>query len=602
MMKKFLRIISMLCVTLLLFPLLPVYAQTELDDLLVKGTITCEKLKLRSIPSDEARTLGTYSKGTEVVVLRNDGTWCEVLLEGNYGYMMSKYLKINTPYTAQGYIYTSNDGKIRNLFSEPDASSVITAKFLGGAGFEVVEITGDWYLVRSGRTVGYIPAEGAEFSQNELEVYTYIGESDPYTLSSFPASFRQEIGSMKGMAGSKGNFTYQVNYPVLALGIADADISSFVRNWIDMAQDDHSAYHRDTQASLHIDYSAEKLDANYAAITVYGTYHIDGLEPVIFTHPVMIDLNTGDIVRGASLFNQSERVLFQLETCFDKIFGHYVEEYCTGINESLLERAILSRDGVELFFQPGEILPIHLGAQHITLPYSRTAEFLALNTPVVKNNTRTIDPTKPMIALTFDDGPSEETLRIVEELEKYNSKGTFCVVGSRLEMYESVLRATVASGQEIACHTWNHKNLTEISSDRARSQITQVNDLVYEMTGYEIKVLRPPYGDNDKKVRSICADLGMYIAHWKLDTQDWVSRNSSKVYKKIIREVENGAIILCHDLYSTTADAVIQAIPELISDGYQLVTVTEMLSFHKDGIIPGTTYSRIDPENIDITK
>lgn len=601
-MKKILRFVALFCTVILLCPAMTALAKTELDDLLTKGTVTCEKLKLRSIPSDEARTLGTYAKGTQVVVLRNDGTWCEVLLDGQYGYMMSKYLKIDTPYTAQGYIYTQNDGKVYNLFEEADVNSAIAAKYLGGAAFEIVEQAGDWYLVRSGRTIGYLPSANTVMADSDLKVFTYIGENDPFTLQKMPSSFRQEIGSMKGMAGSKGSFSYQVNYPVLALGVADADISSFVRNWIDMAQEDHTSHHRDTQASLIIDYSAEKLDKNYATVTVYGTYTVDGLEPVIFAHPLMIDLNTGDTVNGKTLFKSTDRILFQLETCFDEIFGHYVEEYCTGIHEALLERAVLSRDGVELYFQAGEILPIHLGAQHITLPYYRTAEFISLDTPVVSNNTRNIDPSKPMIALTFDDGPSEETLRIVETLEKYDSKGTFCVVGSRLEMYESVLRATVASGQEIACHTWNHKNLTEISSDRARSQITQVNDLVYEMTGYKIRVLRPPYGDNDKKVRSICADLDMYIAHWKLDTQDWVSRNSSKVYKKIVREVENGAIILCHDLYSTTADAVIQAIPELISDGYQLVTVTEMLSFHKDGIIPGTTYSRIDPANIDTTK
>ena len=132
-----------------------------------------------------------------------------------------------------------------------------------------------------------------------------------------------------------------------------------------------------------------------------------------------------------------------------------------------------------------------------------------------------------------------------------------------------------------------------------RSQLTRTNDAVRELTGgYEIKVLRPPYGSTNKTVRTICKELGMVIAHWQVDTLDWRTRSTSKTYRAIMKGAKNGAIVLCHDLYSSTAAAIEKAVPELVAQGYQLVTVSELLSFHKDGAQPGTVYAYLDPENI----
>ncbi len=88
------------------------------------------------------------------------------------------------------------------------------------------------------------------------------------------------------------------------------------------------------------------------------------------------------------------------------------------------------------------------------------------------------------------------------------------------------------------------------------------------------------------------------ITRWQIDTKDWSSRNTSKVYKAIMNGAGNGEIILCHDLYPTTAAAVEKAIPDLIEKGYQLVTVSELLSFHKDGPVPGKVYNWVDPKNM----
>ena len=96
---------------------------------------------------------------------------------------------------------------------------------------------------------------------------------------------------------------------------------------------------------------------------------------------------------------------------------------------------------------------------------------------------RVIDPTKPMIALTFDDGPSEYTQRILDTLEKYGCHATFCMVGNRMGQNAEAVAAVVASGNDIATHTWSHENLKELSSARAKRALTNGIDKIPEMTG-----------------------------------------------------------------------------------------------------------------------
>ena len=151
-------------------------------------------------------------------------------------------------------------------------------------------------------------------------------------------------------------------------------------------------------------------------------------------------------------------------------------------------------------------------------------------------------------------------------------------------------------------------DLTEVVkaavASKGKGQIAPYNEAEIDLHDKEAveKLLRPPYGNQNATLRSVCKDLGIVITRWEIDTKDWSSRNTNKVYKAIINGAGNGEIILCHDLYPTTAAAVEMAIPELIEMGYQLVTVSELLSFHKDGPVPGKVYNWVDPKNMIINQ
>jgi peptidoglycan/xylan/chitin deacetylase (PgdA/CDA1 family) len=202
-----------------------------------------------------------------------------------------------------------------------------------------------------------------------------------------------------------------------------------------------------------------------------------------------------------------------------------------------------------------------------------------------------IDKSKPMVAITFDDGPSNITLRIIETLAKYNSKATFCMLGNRIETREATVKAVYDQGSEIIGHTWNHKQLTLLSSGQITKQLQDTNDAIAKVTGEAPKLYRPAFGLIDQKVQAVSKKLGLAIILWSVDTMDWNATNADTVYRSIMKNVEDGSIILCHDMYSTTADAMERVIPDLIEQGYQLVTVSELLYYSEETIEAGNSYS-----------
>lgn len=199
------------------------------------------------------------------------------------------------------------------------------------------------------------------------------------------------------------------------------------------------------------------------------------------------------------------------------------------------------------------------------------------------------DPNKPMVALTFDDGPGPYTDRILSCLESHGAKATFFVVGNRLNTYSAQLKREAEMGMEIGCHTWSHANLTTLSAGGVSGEVTRTNELVRSLTGICPVTVRPPYGSHNATVRSAA---GAPLILWSIDTLDWKTRNANSTYNAVLDNVKDGDIILMHDIHSPTADAVELIVPALIERGYQLVTVSELAQY-RGGLVNGQTYRKI---------
>lgn len=208
-----------------------------------------------------------------------------------------------------------------------------------------------------------------------------------------------------------------------------------------------------------------------------------------------------------------------------------------------------------------------------------------------------IDPDKPMVCLTFDDGPSEQTRIILDCLEEYNSHATFFVVGSNITEHNGdIMKRAVDLGCEIGNHTYNHQNLAQADTDLMDSEIQKTDDLVYQYTGRYTYWLRPPYGAFDDLSRS---HIQKPQAFWSIDTLDWSTRSSHSTVSTILSCVEDGDIILMHDLYEETTEAALDVIPELINRGYQLVTMSELAYYRDFELENGMLVINLYPDSYD---
>lgn len=211
---------------------------------------------------------------------------------------------------------------------------------------------------------------------------------------------------------------------------------------------------------------------------------------------------------------------------------------------------------------------------------------------LVLSGGRYLDPSKPMIALTFDDGPYAPVgNRIMDCLEQYNGRSTFFVVGNRVSTYTSEMQRMQNSGHEPANHTYEHKYLTKLGAAEIRSQIDRCNQAVAAATGVSPTLVRLPGG---LKNNTVVANVNAPIIMWNIDTLDWKTRNAGKTVAAVVGKVQDGDIVLMHELYGPTADAVEAMVPVLAEQGYQFVTVSELAQF-RGGVAAGGIYNKFRP-------
>ena len=207
--------------------------------------------------------------------------------------------------------------------------------------------------------------------------------------------------------------------------------------------------------------------------------------------------------------------------------------------------------------------------------------------PTGKN--RKIDLSKPMVALTFDDGPNgKATPKILDTLEKYGVVATFFDLGQNMANYPKVVKREETIGCEVESHTYAHKNLNKLTSAQIKADMEKAEKVYQNILGHKPSLVRPPYGNANSTVKST---LKYPLINWDIDTLDWKSRNAESVLKEIHKYSDyDGRIILMHGIYNSTAEAVEKLVPELIDKGYQLVTVSEMAKYKNVTLKNGTVY------------
>lgn len=356
-------------------------------------------------------------------------------------------------------------------------------------------------------------------------------------------------------------------------------------------------------AELTVDYSSYLVNEALVGVKLSGVF-----ERPYLAHPVDVSASfnaskeTGKLLTLADLLvPDSDDTLRNMVIQDAGIDGDIVDEH-------LLDHWLLTSDGLEITLVRGDYLPMSDGTVALLYPYEELDGIISLSGISIQEPEQSapphgeepeigeapqgpsVDPNKPMLALTFDDGPSAHTERLLDAFAAHGGKGTFYVVGNMLDGRPDTLRRMAAEGHEIGGHSWNHRQLTKLGKEELTDQLMSTRAKIYDITGVDATTMRPPYGSCNDQVKTTAGELGIALINWSVDTLDWKYKNADTVYTAVMDGAKDGAIILCHDLHKTTVDAMERAIPALIAEGYQLVTVSELLTSSGGAINAGSLY------------
>lgn len=286
-------------------------------------------------------------------------------------------------------------------------------------------------------------------------------------------------------------------------------------------------------------------------------------------------LQVDDVLQRLTMINAKEMLLANEQ------YGSAIDK--SKLNESRDYQLLFTESGISVIYDADAVASGNVEAKELRadVPYVKVR--YALPESIKKNvpeddSVRTVDITKKLVALTFDDGPNRKyTNEILDTLEAYDSVATFFEVGNVIPNAPEAMKRAAELGCEIGSHSYTHKNLETASVDRIKEEIEKTDAKFEEVLGYKPTMLRPPYGAVDSDLRENCNE---YLIGWSVDTEDWKYRDKDKVVASVKNEGDlDGDVILMHSLYESTADAVKELVPWLIENGYQLVTVSELMKY-----------------------
>ncbi|WP_230397599.1 polysaccharide deacetylase family protein [Novisyntrophococcus fermenticellae] len=180
----------------------------------------------------------------------------------------------------------------------------------------------------------------------------------------------------------------------------------------------------------------------------------------------------------------------------------------------------------------------------------------------------------PRVALTFDDGPSEYTMSLLDGLRERGVKATFFLQGQCIEGREKIIRQMQEDGHLIGNHTFHHVQLTKLSDEQAKQEVVSTSNAIFKITGIYTAFIRPPFGEWKK---GLDYNVTMIPVLWTLDSRDWYTQNTPVIVNEVMKQVDDGDIILMHDCFQTSVESALQIVDRLKEQGYEFVTVDEMI-------------------------
>ena len=206
----------------------------------------------------------------------------------------------------------------------------------------------------------------------------------------------------------------------------------------------------------------------------------------------------------------------------------------------------------------------------------------------INNTSITFSSDKKYVSLSFDAAwGAVDTIHILDTLDKFNVKVTFFMTGGWVNEYPDMVKEIYSRGHDLGNHSQNHKKMSELNTTEQKQELQSVTDKVKELTGYDMFLFRPPYGDYNSTLINTAYSLNYYPIQWSVDSLDWKDYGVDNIIKTVTthKALDNGAIILMHNGAKYTAQALESVITNLQNQGYTLVPISELIirnNFHMD--------------------
>lgn len=325
-------------------------------------------------------------------------------------------------------------------------------------------------------------------------------------------------------------------------------------------------------SELNIDFEYQIINENYISIIIKATTFIDKKEEKIYTY--LFDKNNNKFIDIGDILNKKELIT--------NIKKEFKAKYNKKINNSVnLDKYYIGKNYLTFYINLSKkeyLIQIPLEDIKFNFVINEKNKLDIDNINSIKKEEKTIDINKPIVALTFDDGPSKYTNEILDILKDNGICATFFVLGNKVPYGQENLLKMLENGNEIGNHTYNHKWLAHLDEIEIKNQISKTQEVIFEYTRYLPKVFRPSYGDIPKEMRK---EINLEVTLWNVDTLDWKLKNKKQIIKRATRNTKDGDIILMHDTYKRTKDSLPKIINTLKKKGFQFVTISELNEIKK---------------------
>ena len=366
------------------------------------------------------------------------------------------------------------------------------------------------------------------------------------------------------------NKLVSINYPVTNVGVLDEAISTYV-NRIYLEFNENKSVKK---PELNISYTYKEVNDDIINVSIQSEIVTDRTINKIKTFTY--NKQTNKFLTMEDLINDINVLDYDIKNLLLEKYGNINMEYLSKVSYDYFT---IDDENLTIYFNQSEIknssneliyLDIPLNSLKLLIDIDKTEDtdiYLSIKKKDISMDDK-------VVALTFDDGPSQYTDKILKLLKKYDACATFFVVGNKVNFYDDTLREMLKQGSEIGNHSYSHKLLTRLSEKEFKEDLNKTQEIIKKLTGFTPKVFRPTYGGYTNKIKKN-TDLSFVL--WDVDSRDWSVKKKDKILKNVLPNVKSGSIVLMHDNHEYSLKALEPMIKELKAKGYKFVTVSELL-------------------------